>query len=593
MRCAVIHAGVARYGDRRRGLADDDGGRAVLVVVVGAARERPGGRAAWRVRERRAEVQPRTQVDAADTRGRAGGAVRRAVIDAGVASHRDNSAGLVDGEVLRVRAAQVVGRLRVTGARRRCARGDVVGVIHRDRRIQSAGTAHRGRARGDRRTRVSEGPTRARHRRGRRGLGDHEALIDVGRSAVSRITRLRRPDRAGARRRNVHGRTRHRTHRRRLAGEAHGEAGRGRGAQGDVRVAVGLVRQCSERDGLIVVRDRAGSGARRADGVSSAGREGQNDRLVGFDRAVDDGLDVDLLGVATAREGNGSARRAVAGGAAFRVVGREGRRTAHREVHRQRTARHAGSRKRVDEIGAAVFLHRRWRDRQSDLGIVVGNRPRRRGGSRRCVAGTCDDGQHDRLIRFHRTVGGRIDRHGDRRAPCAKGDSARGCSECRRAGLPIVGAESCGSADREVRREAPGRHARAREGVDEVRSSVFERRGRCHGNRDRRVVIDDCASRGTRTSCSVAGACRDAEHQGLVRFYGRVCGGVDGHGRRGGAGRKRHRSTGGAERRRTRLGVVRAEGRGAAHREVGGERHVRNTRSSEGVGEVLDTVFVD
>ena len=104
---AVIDAGVAVDRDRGVGLADHDGDRAAVVVVVaGHVGEGPVGRAAGHVGEAGAQVQ--AGAGSRPSRpSRAGGAVGVAVIDAGVAGDRRpwrRPCVIVDGD----RAAGVV-----------------------------------------------------------------------------------------------------------------------------------------------------------------------------------------------------------------------------------------------------------------------------------------------------------------------------------------------------------------------------------------------------------------------------------------------------------------------------------------------------
>ena len=148
VRVRVVGDVVAGHDDRGVGLADDDGDRAAVVVVVaGHVGEGPVGRAARDVRERGAQVEAGEGLGE-DAGGGAGGAVRVAVVDAGVAGDADRRVGLEDRDALLVRAAGVI---RITVERRGrgapVRQGDVGAVAReddRDRLVESARAGHDG-----------------------------------------------------------------------------------------------------------------------------------------------------------------------------------------------------------------------------------------------------------------------------------------------------------------------------------------------------------------------------------------------------------------------------------------------------------------
>ena len=96
MRLAVVGAGVTLHVDGRGRLGDRDGNAAAGGFVVVVSGEAPIGGATGDVDERRAEVQEGIEVFTQNAGGRARGAVRLAVVGAGVTLHVDGRGRLGD-----------------------------------------------------------------------------------------------------------------------------------------------------------------------------------------------------------------------------------------------------------------------------------------------------------------------------------------------------------------------------------------------------------------------------------------------------------------------------------------------------------------
>src|SRR5439155_10409043 len=104
----VVNAAEANHRDGGAGLDDRDGGVAGGAEVVAAGVEGPVGGAARHVGKAGAQVEEAAQIDAADARGRAGGAVGCGVVDAAVAVDRDGGRGRGDDDGRVATGAEVV-----------------------------------------------------------------------------------------------------------------------------------------------------------------------------------------------------------------------------------------------------------------------------------------------------------------------------------------------------------------------------------------------------------------------------------------------------------------------------------------------------
>ena len=218
----------------------------------------------------------------------------------------------------------------------------------------------------------------------------------------------------------------------------------------------------------IVVEDGAGGAGRRADGVTGAGIEGEDHRLVGFDGGIGRRIDGDSAGGGAG--GDGDRRRD------GRVIGARCRGASDGEVHRDRDQRCLAQGDGVDQIGRTVLADAGRCD--SDRGrqhVVVEDRASGTGRRADGVTAACGDREDHGLVGFEAGVGGRID--GDGRGGRARRDAHRGHT------AGVIGAGRRGAAGGDVDHRRRRQIQAAGDGVDQVGGTVFADAGR--GDRDR------------------------------------------------------------------------------------------------------------